>query len=141
MKTVKLMVHWPAVILTSMFTPFMYHATDHNGEQVIVLSKKWTIINSVFSTVVSSVGNFVIIEPRYHGSANTRIFIIGSIFTITLILTLSLILGLFYGHKCCCCSPKLKRSGLCVNNYDKTIDVDVDGVVDDANDEEMKALN
>ena len=60
MKTFKLMVHWPAVILTSMFTPFMYHAMDHNGEQVIVLSRKWTIINSLFSTVVSSAGTFVI---------------------------------------------------------------------------------
>ena len=60
-----------------------------------------------------------------------------------MLITLFLILGLFYGHKCCCCSPKLQRSGICVNDYDKTVDVDkvVDDVVDDANDEEMKALN
>ena len=139
MKTFKLIVYWPAVILTSIFTPFMYHATDHNGEQVIVLSRKWTIINSIFSTVVSSGGTVVIfILIIGIGNDGWKWFILSFFLAITLscmLITLFLILGLFYGP-----SPKLQRSGICVNDYDKT--VDVDKVVDDVvNDEEMKALN
>jgi len=137
MKTFKLMVHWPAVILTSMFTPFMYHAIDHNGEQVILLSRKWTIINSLFSTVVSSGGTFVIFHFIIEINWNQVLkqgewlgFLIYFIIPLILILiTLFLILGLFFCHKCCCCcfpccSLKLRRSGICENNYDKTVDID-----------------
>ena len=132
MKTFKLMVHWPAVILTSMFTPFMYHAMDHNGEQVIGLSRKWTIINSLFSTVVSSGGTFVIFHFIIGIDWDqTGIFIIPAfiIHLIFVLITLFLILGLFFCHKCCyccfpCCSLKLQRSGICENNYDKTVDID-----------------
>ena len=128
------MVHRPAVILTSMFTPFMYHAMDHNGKQVIVLSRKWTIINSLFSTIVSSGGTVVIfhiiVGVKFSDTYDQLTWLF--IFTIPLFLiliTLFLILGLFFCHKCCCCcfpccSLKLRRSGICENNYDKTVDID-----------------
>ena len=137
MRTVKLMVHWPAVILTSMFTPFMYHAMDHNGEQVIGLSRKWTIINSLFSTVVSYGGTFVIFHFIIGINWNqvleqgvwSDFFITFIIPLILMLITLFLILGLFFCNKCCsccfpCCSLKLQRSGICENNYDKTVDID-----------------
>ena len=142
-KTLKLMLRWPAVILTSMFTPFMYHVIDHvdhidhksltvNAEKVIVLSRRWTIINLVVSTIVSSGGTVAIFHFilgfKFRGEDPVQWLFIFIIPLICMIITLLLILGLFFGHKwccccCSCCSPKLQRSGICVNNYDKTVNI------------------
>ena len=56
--TMKLTMRWPAIILTPTFSPFMFNQEVRNGSKVLILSKKWTIINLLIPMVGILIGYF-----------------------------------------------------------------------------------
>ena len=59
LNTLKLAIRWPAILLTPTFSPFMFSQDVKDGSKVLVLSKKWTIINLFLTLVGIMIGYFI----------------------------------------------------------------------------------
>ena len=126
------------MVFVPMFSPFMFGCQKKDGKRVLALSKWWTFVN-ILVTIVGAIGGMVvmhIVEKRWlneslelqeHFSTLSKwdFWIECAIFLIPLIVTLILILPLFYKWaRCPCCSQKLERSGVCLDNIEETLDFD-----------------
>ena len=128
-ETWNFLIRWPGIILTSTFSSFTFAGQNRNGQKVLVISKKYTLINLLVTTMgmVSGITIWSFLVPKVGGNTapevNLKIVIsvvLGSnLLCMFFILVISILL---FKCSCACCDLKIHKTCINPKQMNETLD-------------------
>ena len=73
----KLVTRWPALLILPCFSPFAFSGERHDGKKVLVVSKKWTFVNSTLNILCATCGILLLFDKNLTLSLLTSLPLLG----------------------------------------------------------------